>query len=564
MTTFADALDDPATADLARRWAELQVIRGQQAHVSRSALVMPTAFRSPGQLAAALDPTTVETPALRIIDEALVRVQRHMDGRDDGLDRVILSMPPQEGKSERVTHYGAEWFLQRNPNLRVGLVSYGDDMVKRHSYAIRNDIVTNNGEEGNLDLGMRLRRDTKAAGRWNLNYPHRGGIYAVSIGGAFTGRPIDCLVIDDPVKDVRSAESVWQSQAAWDWWTAVARPRLAPGAPVIVVLTRWHELDLAGRMMRKQAEDEQSDLDHFDRWHVINIPAKADHDPNAGEVDILGRQPGDYMVSARGRTRAQWEATEAATPIPTWQALYQGRPNPKKGDVWQEPWWRRYESMLWTHDLVGAQYRVSVPHDLVLQSWDMAFKDTKTADFVVGQVWMKRGADTFLLDQVCKRLSFTETVRAMRHLSHKWPQSTAKLVEDKANGTAVIDSLRNEVPGLIPINPTDSKQGRAIAVSPFIRAGNVHLPGTDVALFDVDAFVSEANAFPNGAHDDQVDAASQALMHVYIDGHGISAISVPQGRIPTSTTSGRSTAGGPSAVPEHLRRSVPATGRLTG
>ena len=563
MTDLGALLQHPDAGPILRRRAELQAVKAKQETVARASLVMPSEFPSPGALARALDRQTVQTPALEQIDEILVRVQRHMDGEPGGLDRVIISMAPQEGKSERVTHYGSEWFLQRNPNLRLGLTSYGEDIVRRHSYAIRNDIMTNNGEEGNLDLGMRLRRDTKAAGRWSLNYPHRGGVYAVSIGGAFTGRPIDCLIIDDPVKDVRAAESVFMSQAAWDWWTAVARPRLAPGAPVIVILTRWHELDLAGRMLRKQREDEASDLQHFDRWHVLNIPAQADHDPNAGETDPLGREPGEFMESARGRTQEQWEATQAATPPVLWQALYQGRPSPKKGDVWQEPWWGRYTDLLWQHDPVRAEYRVRVPHDLILQSWDMAFKDTKGSDFVVGQVWLKAGADTYLLDQVCARLSFTETIRAVRHLTHKWPQSTAKLVEDKANGTAVIDSLRNEVPGLIPVNPTDSKYGRAISVSPFIRSGNVHLPAPEVALFDVEAFIAESNAFPNGAHDDQVDAASQALMHVYIDGHGISGIHVPQGRIPASSTSARSTAGSASSVPDHLRRSVPVGGRLT-
>ena len=547
---LATAARDPKLGPAAQRLIELQLIRGKHAHVARSSLVMPSDLASPGALAKVLDPSTVETPALRLIDEALVAVQAYMEGEPDGIGRLIISMPPQEGKSERVSHYGAEWYLKRNPNLRVGLTSYSEEMVRRHSYAIRNDIMTNNGEEGNVDLGLRLRRDTKAAGRWNLNYPHRGGIYAVSIGGAFTGRPIDLLIIDDPVKDIRAAESVFQSKATWDWWTAVARPRLAPRAPVILVLTRWHELDLAGRMLRKQAEDEASELTNFDRWHVINIPAKADHDPAAGEVDVLGREPGEYMVSARGRTQEQWEATEAATPPTVWQALFQGRPNPKQGDVWQEPWWRRYGTMLWQHDLAQAQYRVQGPYDLVMQSWDMSFKDTKSADFVVGQVWLKRGADTFLLDQVCKRLSFTETIRAMRHLTHKWPQATAKLVEDKANGTAVIDSLKNEIPGLIAINPTDSKVGRAIAVSPFIRAGNVHLPDNSVALFDVDAFLTESNGFPNAAHDDQVDAASQALMHIYIEGHGISGVSVPQGRIPA--------VGGAAGqrIPAHLQRAA--------
>ena len=115
------------------------------------------------------------------------------------------------------------------------------------------------------------------------------------------------------------------------------------------------------------------------------------------------------------------------------------------------------------------------------------------------------------------RLSFTDTVAAVERLVKLWPQATTKLIEDKANGTAVLDSLRKKVAGLLPVNPTESKYARASAIGPFVAAGNVWLPERDVALFDVDAFIEECAAFPNGAaHDDQVDATSQALSHVYL------------------------------------------------
>ena len=470
-------------------------------------------FATPGELAKALDPTTVQTPALDLLDAALLDVA---EGREN---RLIISMPPQEGKSERTTHYGALWMLHRNPNLRLAIVSYGDEVARQFSYKIRNDISSNDGTEGTVDLDLRLQRDSKASSRWLLQRPAKGSVYAIGIGGQLTGRPVDVLFIDDPVKDFRMADSMLQSQQAWDWWQSVARTRLAPNAPVILILTRWHEADLAGRLLAKQAEDEASGLEHFDRWKVINIPALADHDPEKGETDPLGREPGEFMESARGRTRAQWEATKAATAPRIWSALYQGKPSPESGDVWQRPWWRRYQTMLWTAD--GLGYRVEC--DEMIMSWDFTFKDTKSSDYVVGQVWARRGADTFLLDQVRRRLSFTDSVTALQTMRTRWPQARAILIEDKANGPAVISMLRSKVPGLIPVEPDGSKYARANAVAPYIQSGNVHLPAAEVALFDVEELIEEAAAFPNGAHDDMVDATSQALSRLYIDGQGAAA-----------------------------------------
>ena len=298
------------------------------------------------------------------------------------------------------------------------------------------------------------------------------------------------------------------------WWQSVARPRLAPGAPVIVILTRWHEADLAGRLLSKEIEDEAAGLGHFDRWRTISIPAQADHDPARGQSDLLGREPGEFMVSARGRSRAQWEATRASVSARTWSAVYQQRPTPDSGDVLKRNWWRRFDTPIWSGQPDGTM-RVTECDELI-QSWDMAFKDTKSSDFVVGQVWARRGAETFLVDQVHNRLNFTDTVAAVRLITAKWPQARAKLVEDKANGTAVIDSLRKEIGGIIPITPKESKEARASAVSPFVEAGNVCLPVQDIALFDVDGLIEEATVFPNGQHDDQVDALSQALGRFYL------------------------------------------------
>lgn len=476
----------------------LRELRLQQLEVRRNRARQQ--YATPGLLAAAVEHTTVQTPALDLIDAALVDVA---EGR---CDRLIISMPPQEGKSTRVTTTTPLWLLLRDPDTRVAIVSYGQDLAEEFGQAIRDMIVSNSGEEGTLDLGLRIAPDNGASRRWKLD-GHRGGVRSVGLGSGLTGRSADILFIDDPIKGQEDADSETWRKRVWNWWQKVGSTRLAPGAAVILVLTRWHEDDLAGRLIA--AEDGH-------RWRVINIPALADHKPDAGECDPLGRDPDVWLESARGRTEEQWEQIRVQAGTRGFNALYQGRPSPDSGSVWKREWWRRFSAPIWSqHPDIPDAY---VVHDCdeVLVSADMAFKDTKGSDFVAIGVWARRGAQVFLIDLIVKRLSFTETLSAFEGVCRRWPQATAKLVEDKANGTAVIDSLRKKIPGIIPINPTESKYARAQAVGPFVEAGNAFLPERAIALYDVDAFIDECASFPQGAHDDQVDQASQALARLLL------------------------------------------------
>jgi predicted phage terminase large subunit-like protein len=358
-----------------------------------------------------------------------------------------------------------------------------------------------------------VRRDTGSAQEWQLE-GHTGSVYSVGIQGALTGRPVDVLIIDDPIKDRAQAESLTYRERVWDFWTDTARTRFGPNTRVIVVLTRWHEDDLAGRLLAQDVRGE---------WRHVNIPALADHDPNKGQSDPLGREVGEYLQSSRGRTPQEWDDTRHDVGSRTWNSLYQGRPSPVAGDVWQRQWWRRYGTPLWSqHPTLPEAYTVPEVDELIM-SWDMAFKDTKGSDFVVGQVWARKGANVYLLDQVRKRLSFTDTVAAFERMVARWPGATRKLVEDKANGTAVISTLKSKIPGIVAVNPTESKYARANAVSPVIEAGNAFLPESEIALFDPDELIDEAAAFPNAAHDDQVDATSQALAHLLLDQNGAAA-----------------------------------------
>jgi predicted phage terminase large subunit-like protein len=411
----------------------------------------PERWVTPGAMAVDLDPRTVQTPALDLIDQALVDLADTPDGR------LIIEMPPQEGKSQRVTRRFTTWALVKNPDTRAAVASYEHGVARRWGRVVRDDI------RDHPDLGLTIRRDLSGQSEWGL-VGHDGGCVTVGIGGGLTGRPVDLLVIDDPVKDRRAADSPLQRQIVWDWWLEVGATRLAPGAPVVLVLTRWHEDDLAGRLLA--AEDGH-------QWQVLRIPAEADHDPTKGETDPLGREPGEFLASARRRTVAQWQAIKIRSGSRTWQALYQGRPSSPQGAIFERDWWQTYEQPQWFVRDDGT--RVVADYDEILISWDMAFKGTEGSDYVAGQVWMRRGADAFLLDQVHGRMDFVGTVRAFRELAARWPQAMLKLVEDKANGPAVISMLGRKVAGIVPEDPTPrgGKEARAAAVSPLVEAGNV-------------------------------------------------------------------------------------------
>jgi predicted phage terminase large subunit-like protein len=446
-------------------------------------------------MARATNPKTVQTPALDIIDAALVRAFNTPDSR------LIISMAPQEGKSVRVANDFPVWALTQKPDLRIVTASYGQQLANRNGRAVRNRILTH------PELGLKIAGDNGSVSEWTLA-GHDGGMFSVGVGAGVTGRPADMLIIDDPIKDRKEADSELQRDTVWDWWTDAASARLAPGAPVVIILTRWHQDDLAGRLVERDPDA---------NWQVINIPAQADHRPEKGEVDLLGREPGEYMVSARGRSWQQWEQRRKQAGSRTWASLYQGRPSPDSGGVFPaEELWSRYSTPIHTTEYDDAGKLVcKIPgygrddHELV-QSWDLTFKDTKGSDFVVGQVWLRVGNTAYLLDQVRERLNFSATCTAMLEISRKWPQAVAKFVEDKANGPAVINALGKQLVGLIPIEPEGSKYARASAISPLTESHNVVLP-TAALLPNVDQLLEEAKNFPNSSHDDTIDAMSQAI-----------------------------------------------------
>lgn len=451
-------------------------------------------WATPLDAARALTPEkSKQTPALQLIDDFLMRAHSTPNFRG------IISMPPQNGKSERVSKAYPAWTLSQNPDTRIVIASYQQQIAERITNELRISIK-NNGEAGGLIIGG---KDTEK--EWRIR-GYRGGVLAASVGGSLTSRSADLLIIDDPVKGLEEARSPTYQARAWRWWTATARTRVQNGGAVIIVLTRWHDQDLAGQLMANNPGE----------WEFLRIPAQADHRPELGETDPLGREPGEFMESVQEFDRKGWEQVKREVGPQTWAALYQGVPSPDEGGIFPAEW-ARYEQPLWEVQPNGARQVPGVgraDHELV-QSWDLAFKGTDGSDYVVGQVWLRVGSRAYLLDMVRERMNFTQTLDAIRGLSAKWPQAHAKYVEDKANGPAVMSMLSGEIGGLIPVNPEGGKIARANAVSAYAHAGDILLPAPAL-LPNVGELLEELKLFPASSHDDSVDALTQAVSQLLL------------------------------------------------
>lgn len=304
----------------------------------------------------------------------------------------------------------------------------------------------------------------------------------------------NCIIIDDPVKDRAEADSPTISQGIWEWYTSTLYTRLAPGGGIIIIQTRWGDTDLSGRLLEAQAKGEG------DTWRVINFPAIA-------EADEEHRRKGEALHPERYPLEAL-ERIKAAIGTRDWEALYQQHPVPDGGAIFKDEWLQR----TWLPKDLPARF------DAVIMSWDLSFKGNDASDFVVGQLVGRHGADYYILDQLRGRWSFTETVAQVKELAERarvrFPRVAPRiLIEDKANGPAVIDALKHEVSGIVPVEPDGSKEARAHAVTALFEAGNVLLPDRSLAPW-VDEYRLELTRFPSGAHDDQVDATTQALRYL--------------------------------------------------
>lgn len=324
-----------------------------------------------------------------------------------------------------------------------------------------------------------------------------GDRYGSSTNSGIIGKHANCIIEDDPIK-TQDAMSARAREEAWFYHTQVLSTRLLPGDNArIVVMQRLHEDDPSGRILRKLDKEEVCEYEH------LCLPMEFESKRRCKTRFFIDprKEEGELLWPARITAS---DVAELKTPKALGEmgaaGQLQQRPAPAAGGIIKVAWWRYY---------------VVAPtsFDQMLLSWDLTFKDTGKS-WVCGQVWGRKDAEAYLLDQVREKLDFPNALKAIRSMVEKWPDVREKLVEDKANGPAVISSLRNHVPGMLAVPVKASKGERLSLVSPYIESGNVFLPQPTAAAW-VQGFIDEVTMFPNGSTDDQCDAASQALLRLF-------------------------------------------------
>lgn len=411
-------------------------------------------------------------------------------------NRLMIFTAPRHGKSEIVSRRLPAYILGKKPDTKIIACSYSADLAQRMNRDVQRIIDDPLYREifPNTTLsGSNVR--TSAQGSYLRNSDifevvGNTGVYrSAGVGGGITGMGFSVGIIDDPFKNWQEANSLTVRNAVFEWFCSTFYTRgekiKDQDCKIIIIMTRWHEDDLAGRII-KQMED------GGEQWEIINLPALYEKSKYNCPEDW--RREGQALWPSR-YNEEKLQTIKKTIGSYLFNALYQQRPSPPEGSILQRSWWKFYKE-------------IPVKFDEIIQSWDCTFKDANDTDFVVGQVWGRIGADKYLLDQVRARMGFIDTITAIRTLTAKWPKARLKLIEDKANGPAIIETLKKEIPGIVPVNPKGSKVERVYSISPDVEAGNVYLPSSARWLHD---FIEECSAFPSSTNDDQVDALSQAL-----------------------------------------------------
>ena len=357
------------------------------------------------------------------------------------------------------------WFLANWPRKQIGLASYAAEFAAEWGRRVRNTMAEH--REG---LDVAISDDLNRAHQWRLTAG--GGMMTAGVGGPFTGYGFDLLIIDDPIKNDEEANSALQRQRLWDWWRTTALTRLEPGGSIIVVMTRWHEDDFVGRLLDSEG----------DNWEHIRLPALAEPGDPLGRDEDAPLWPERYGADALSALRVSVGPQD-------WPGLYQQRPSRAEGTIFKVEWW---------------QYADHIePNGLVYQFWDTAFKTGQGNDYSACITMTTTPNGYGVLDVWRDRVEYPDLLRAMQNQAARF--NPAKIyVEDAASGQSVIQSLQREsrLP-VVPVKVDRDKVARANAVTGLVEAHKVSLPRRAKWLPD---FLDELGSFPNGAHDDQVDA----------------------------------------------------------
>lgn len=406
----------------------------------------------------------------RLIAAKLEQVER------GEVDRCMILMPPRHGKSEKASRRFPAWALGRNPRLQIISASYGIDLARDFGRDVRNIVAS--PEFGDVFPGVALSQDSRAQDRFNTS--RNGSYVAAGVGTAVTGRGADILLIDDPFKDRAEAESQARRNTVWDWYTSTAYTRLMPGGRVVLIQTRWHKDDLAGRLLEAQANG-------GDRWDVLSLPALSDDDE--------ALWPEAYPAAALHRIRDNIGPRDFAS-------LYQQEPRAAEGNLFKT-------AQIAALDAAPADCAAPV------RAWDLASvgaTGTGNPDWTVGLKLARRASGQFVvLDVVRLRGDPAEVEAAIVATASRDGRAVrVGLPQDPGQaGKAQVQYLTRKLAGhRVESGPeTGAKDVRAAPVVAQANVGNLAVVGApwNAAFFD------ELAAFPAGAKDDQVDALSRAF-----------------------------------------------------
>ena len=457
-----------------------------------------------------------------LVGEALEQVFRYIETEgEEGIGRLMIFEPPRHGKTEQVSRQFPAWVLGKLPNTRVILTSYNSDRANANSRAAR-DIVENQryaavfGNKSCVDVEVAVSSDSRSVTAWDLAKPNRGGVVAAGVGGGITGTGAHLLVVDDPVKNREEADSSARRDYVWEWWTSTAYTRLEKGAAIVVILTRWHPDDLAGRLLSAMVSDPDAD-----QYTVINLPAiwekpsipeektfeqyHKDMMLNGiwtDEEDQLGREEGEVLWPEK-YDKAAMNQKKANVGPQDWSSLFQQSPIQKEGAMFKPEW---FDTVDKAPEKVTNRVRY----------WDKAGTDG-SGDYTAGVRMSKTADGHYYVEHVIRQQlsSFYRNmkIRKMIDADLMIPGPTTRTFHEMSNGAdgkeATVNLVKEMQGRPIQADPVGnaSKEVRATALSNACEAGLVHLVK---ATWNRD-FMSELMMFPKGSHDDQVDAASGAF-----------------------------------------------------
>lgn len=453
----------------------------------------------------------IMSPHQRLIGDVL------MSSASKETMRFMLSMPPGHCKSTHSSHHFPAWWFGHNPKRKFLQAGHSQDFVDKQIGAKVKAII----ESDDYKLvfpEVRIRADMKANAAWGLRNM-RGEYVAKGVGQGIAGFRGHYGMVDDPYKTRKDAESALVREGVFTWYADDFATRLLPGSPLGFVMTRWHSDDLCGRVMDREAkavleaqEKAQNDLrkkieeiegnSRLYRFNIINLPAICED-----EDDVLGRAVGEalwpevYNLDALANLRIDMTAS-------SWNSLYQGTPMDITGGAISAGWFQRY-----TIPPSKGDAKTNKANEVrrITVSVDAANTAKQRSDYTVIEVWAEDFTKRhYLLDVIRKQMEFPEMSAEIDRVCNRY-EADALLVEAKGNGLAYLQ-LKKDGGAPCPLIPievgTSTKEFRFDKVTPMFEASQVYLPERAAWLAD---FEKELVAFPNGKHDDQVDACSQYL-----------------------------------------------------